>query len=580
MARVNLRGLRVSLLLLLTVALFPLGLISLAQTRNVLVEAAELNRSNLLDLTVAEAARERTVLEEAIGAASGLGAFALVADAQTCTQGFRAFLQKNPRYVFAGFIETSGLMTCSTATEPLDFAGTEAFERALAYAEPYIEFVDQGAVSGEAVVVIVAPVLDAGELQGFATISIPSGVLKQQDIQEFDGQKAELLAITKEGDVLGNAASVDAQDLPADVSVEDLFQRANSTFVAPDGSGVDRLYAVTQPVAQTYLTVGIWPTSVLIDDGSPVKAFLPLIFPMLMWLAGMLVAYFGINRLVIRHLSSLRSAMRQFALGERGPQSVLRLESPPEEFRDAERAFNRMGLLITEGEARQKADLRDKEVLLREVHHRVKNNLQLIASIMNMQSRNAVTAEAKHILQGLQRRVRGLAMLHRSLYTAPETTQVDGAELIKAVVTDVSVMLPARKIDVKTDLACVWLFPDQAVPLSMWAAEALTNAVKYLGDPANGDPRLSIMLSWLGPGRVELRIENSVGTPLVDTEALESGGLGTQLMSAFASQLDGTEEITDSDESYGITLTFDVEDFQADAPDDAVAVKVDYAKAS
>ena len=85
------------------------------------------------------------------------------------------------------------------------------------------------------------------------------------------------------------------------------------------------------------------------------------------------------------------------------------------------------------------------------MHHRVKNNLQLIASIMNMQSRLTHSNEARRILADLQRRVRGLATLHRSLYTGPETTTIDAAELIRTLLNDLAPVGP------ESDLRIVFL---------------------------------------------------------------------------------------------------------------------------
>jgi two-component sensor histidine kinase len=245
------------------------------------------------------------------------------------------------------------------------------------------------------------------------------------------------------------------------------------------------------------------------------------------------------------------------------------MDNPPEELRETERAFNRMVLLLAQAEAQQEQDLRDKEVLLREVHHRVKNNLQLVGSIMNMMARNARTPEARRMLESLQRRVRGLAMLHRTLYSTPEMTTVDGAEMLRALIGDVTQGTRMRDLTVESDLCPVDLFPDQAVPLSMILAEAMTNAVKYCGRPGDGAPAgIAVTLACESDSAmVELRIENTRGRPLMptDDDAPTGDGLGQTLMKAFERQLGGVSTIDDGPDLYVYSLRFERRDFEPGA---------------
>jgi two-component sensor histidine kinase len=227
-----------------------------------------------------------------------------------------------------------------------------------------------------------------------------------------------------------------------------------------------------------------------------------------------------------------------------------------------------MALIISEAEIRQHKDLQDKEVLLKEVHHRVKNNLQLIVSIMNMEMRNAETPEARRMLRGLQRRVRGLATLHRTLYASPDMTTVDGGELVRAVVEDVAQVSLPSEVSLSIETIPADLYPDQAVPLSMLSAEALTNAVKYVGRPEDGSaPRISVTLERLDGDRLRLRIVNSKGAPLAppETEETKTSGLGSRLMKAFVMQIEGEAEVTETADSYCYDVVFSRREFANDA---------------
>ncbi|WP_299629239.1 histidine kinase dimerization/phosphoacceptor domain -containing protein [uncultured Tateyamaria sp.] len=565
-------GLRVRLLLLMLLALFPLGLIAMWQTFRVVEESRILNKRILVDMTTAAADDQRNLVQRAVGAGAGLGALVMATDLDACRAGMVNFLAENDMFAFAGYIPVSGVMACSSAGDAVvDFSGYPSFAAAVERGSVFVEVNDAGAVSGMPVVIVNVPLRQDGALQGFVSLSLPQRtLLTSDDPSVVDGPT--LIAISSGGiafalsDTLEDVAAIMPQDVPA----VDLFARAGTTFVGVANSGERRVFSVTDAVEDGYVILGSWPQTDLMQRHLWAQAALPALFAVLMWGASMLVAYFGLDRLVLRHLKELRSAMRQFALGER-KMDGLKLEDAPDEFLDAQRAFNRMTLLITEAEARQLTDLHDKEVLLREVHHRVKNNLQMIASIMNLQSRSARTDEAREVLGGLQRRVRGLATLHRSLYTQPETSQVDAQDLLGAVVSESSAVLPGTDLQIRTELASAMLYPDQAVPLSMWASEALTNAVKYVGRNGVDTPFIAVTLSHDGAGQLELTIENSVGSPLVDgpMNDVESTGLGTKLMNAFCRQLEAKADIREADGTFTNSLTFDVQGYVGDTDDDS-----------
>ena len=119
----TIRSLSAQLIALFTLALLPLGLISIAQTQKVVEEANSLASASLLARTVAAASEERSQLQNAFGAAQGLSATVLSARSpEACNVAMRAFIDSNPQYTFAGYIPTSGLMTCSTSDVPVDFS--------------------------------------------------------------------------------------------------------------------------------------------------------------------------------------------------------------------------------------------------------------------------------------------------------------------------------------------------------------------------------------------------------------------------------------------------------------------------
>lgn len=559
------RSLSVRLVLLLTLALLPLGLLSLYQTKKVLDEAEAMSRTSLMSKTVAASHAERELFQKALGAAEGLGALVLAASADTCRAAVTDFIAEHSNFVFAGFIEMDGRMRCSSHDEELDFAGTPDFEDAITKTGPHVVMRSDGIVSGEAVAIVIHPIMRRGVLQGLATVSIPLRVANETIRETQLESDLRLLTVNNEGEiVVSTDPDYRTEDLlPRDVTPGQLVGLAGSTFEALAGSGTRRLFAVSELIPGSVVLVGSAPYENSANLGGSLQGRMALAFPLVMWIAGMGVAYLGVQRLVVRHVRALRSAMRRFALGDRAVGS-LALDNPPEELAEAERAFNRMALLISEAEQRRDQDLRDKKVLLKEVHHRVKNNLQLIASIMNMQMRSAQSAEARGLLSGLQQRVRGLAMLHRALYAAPDLTTVDAAELLQAVIEDVAQSLGRPDVTLETHFESVELYPDQAVPLSMLAAEALTNALKYARAP--GQARIEVHQTFAATsGQVTLRVANSCEGAAAKTGELTSSGLGQKLMRAFEAQLNTLAAVTESDDSYVYEVSFMREEFDQGA---------------
>ena len=149
------------------------------------------------------------------------------------------------------------------------------------------------------------------------------------------------------------------------------------------------------------------------------------------------------------------------------------------------------------------------------MHHRVKNNLQLIASILNLQMRQAVTPEARTLMKGVQDRVMSLATIHRGLYQTSGLTDIMASELLSDLARQVVGLGTGggRSVTLESNLDPVRLTPDQAVPLALLTTEALTNALKYAGAPAGGGA------AWL---RLGLRHDAVAGTATLVTGEAEA----------------------------------------------------------
>lgn len=558
-------GLRFQIIVLLTVALLPLGAIAVYQTQSVEERARQDAELALLGLTARAVKSEELILERATGVVKffALTAESFVANPERCRDQLSRFTRDNPFYSFIGIIPQSGTVTCSSFDRDLDISGWPDFDETLAREKPTLVLNTEGPASGTSVFVLSEPFFVNDTFGGFVSLSIPHDKLPKPKENLTEEGLIDLLTFNAQGDILlaRNMSEVDVAELPRDTPLPQLRMAGSSVFSAENLNGAPRIYTVV-PIAGTPATaLGIWRADGALTQTRTEKIS-PAIFPVLMWFASMAVAILSIHTLVLRHLSQLRRKMDRFSADR--SIACVQGNKMPYELQALTGNFNRLTDDILREEARLEDTLREKNVLIKEVHHRVKNNLQLIASIMNMQIRNARHKETKTVLSRVQDRVLSLATIHRNLYTSQDGGRVNARDLVMEIVQkSIEVGVPSPQ-GIETDLRidAVLLYPDQAVPLSLLTAEAMTSAMRNLSTAMGEKPTIRVVL-----GQVDrtctLTIENSMGVEVHK----EDEGLGPQLMNAFALQLGGTVTTRRDVDLYRFVVTFDAEEFEPEMRD-------------
>ena len=225
-----------------------------------------------------------------------------------------------------------------------------------------------------------------------------------------------------------------------------------------------------------------------------------------------------------------------------------------------------------------KASLQEKEVLLKEIHHRVKNNLQVISSLLSLQSRCIEDQSVLELFQESQNRVRSMALIHEKLYRSQDLARINFAEYIRNLATSLvrSYRANSGPVSLKVDANDVPLSIDAAVPCGLIINELVSNSLKYAFPPppsfppSGGDERGSFPPSGGDERGDEIRIElrsdrdhqvtlivadNGVGFPKgLDFRHTES--LGMQLVNTLTNQLGGTVELhSNGGTEFKITFT-------------------------
>lgn len=196
-------------------------------------------------------------------------------------------------------------------------------------------------------------------------------------------------------------------------------------------------------------------------------------------------------------------------------------------------------------EAQLRASLAEKETLLKEVHHRVKNNLQVIASLIGLQASGLENSAAKLAFAEMRGRVRAIASIHERMYRTPDVSRMNMREYLDDLPRDIGRALaqPGRSIAVEVACDEIYLSLDAAIPVALLINEAMTNAYKHAFS-VEGHDRGSVWIS-LRRRHDELELEirdDGVGMP---TESLtDTRSLGTSLIHGLAVQLGGLAHFT------------------------------------
>jgi PAS domain S-box-containing protein len=234
--------------------------------------------------------------------------------------------------------------------------------------------------------------------------------------------------------------------------------------------------------------------------------------------------------------------------------------------REREDLMGQLRTLNTDLEARVRmrtseltASLRERDVLLQEIHHRVKNNLQVVSSLIALQVRKLAPGTSSDALVGCQTRVQAIALVHEKLNQTKDYSRIAFSDYVRSLASGVFQATGASPTMVSLELAIgeLTLGVDQAIPCGLLLNELISNALKHaFVDGRSG--RVRVELAEVDGGRLQLAVrDDGVGLP-EGLEVRTAESLGLQLVCALAQQLDA-ELVVGSWEGTSFQLTFPAE---------------------
>jgi PAS domain S-box-containing protein len=188
-----------------------------------------------------------------------------------------------------------------------------------------------------------------------------------------------------------------------------------------------------------------------------------------------------------------------------------------------------------------KASLREKEVMLREIHHRVKNNMQIILSLLRIQSRTVKDKGTREMFKQSQNRIRSMALIHEALYKSGDLAHIDIADYISRMTTHLLSIYreDLGEVDVKQEAEGIFLDINKAIPCGLIISELVSNSLKH-AFPDKREGKVLIRMTKRNKGKYSLIVkDNGIGFP-EDLNFRATETLGLQLVTDLVLQITGS----------------------------------------
>lgn len=516
------------LLLMVLFALAPIAGLNFVQGALQLEAAQQEARQKLLQHVLTDA----STLEKVFASAENvLRALQNVADVREAGPSCQAILHgavlSLPFASNIGVMNTSGAVVCSALPlEARDVSGQSWWRQA----SHDNRFLLSGRVFSRAaqteVLVGVLPLRERdGRFEGAVALSIDVSWLEGRLRRETPAAQGVVALFSPEGhELLSNARLLSAELFAG----KDMASTTGALRDAGTADGREYTFA-TAPLGRDGLIAAFaMPTSRLFRwTVFTVAASFAL--PTLIVVVSLVGLWLAVDRIALQWLLYLRRVTAVYAQGHYGFRPT-RIDAAPSEFRALGHAVENMAVAVRERDAQLRQSLAEKTALVREIHHRIKNSLQIVVSLISLYGAG-MRGDDRRRFDQLRTRVNTLALVHRILYEAVDGSQVRLRELLR----ELAGLLEGaceRPVRVKVEAQDAALPTDMAVPLALMVVEIVLNlaAAGEEGDLLEKPVALTLASS-MAEGRLIIRV--SAGLP----EAMTAAG---DLAHGFAAQLGGS----------------------------------------
>ena len=533
-------SIRARLAAALFVALLPVLLLGGMQSIFAFRAEADLRRQSL-ELAVGRSAAIARARIEAAGVllqTLGPGSVGL-----ECAQRLADVRSRLPGYANLVRFDARGRVVCAAATTPADptRAGRAWFRELGAGADLVVAGAPGVVYATEPSVLAAVRAAGPGDRFDGAMVAVLTlSSLRLETANRFMPEGAEIALADSHGAVFASTEA-GAFDTPPPGWRATASKRGAVLWSGKDRDGRSRVYSAA-PLTESGVFVLLSAPSPGLLSWAWINPISRLVLPLLAFGLSLGAVLYAAERAVIRWIVYLQRVAAIYARG-RFTVRPLQAERAPPEIRELAAALDDMASALVARDASLMDSLAEKDALMREIHHRVKNNLQIITSLLNMQQRALTDPAAKAAMNDTRQRITALAQIYRALYQGPDLKRVDLRPFMEELTAQLLAGEIAGASAVRTEVHAdpLVIDPDRLAPIALFAVEAITNAQKHAFADRGGV--LSVNFSVRGEVA-----ELSIGDDGPGANQAPGEGVGRTLMNAFARQLRGTVTFETSDQ--------------------------------
>ena len=534
-------SLRFLLLLIFAVALSPVLVIGGIRWSSDIERDTAYRRETMTLVAQEAAGRAEYMLESA---PLMLDLISAVTSNDPCANPLRDMVDGLPEYANLGVIDKAGAVLCTTqaGAEGSTTAGTRDWFKRLrdTSADVVQSTAYYGSVSQQWVIATAKKRTTAdGAFDGAYVLGVPVNSLVRQLERVGLSKNSEVALVDVSGQVFASKhwAKIEADKMAA------LKGERSGFFQLRSITGEDREVAIVPLAGNEFYAMLSSPKPPAIGIEN-VSAFGNFALPLLAWLLALVTAWLAMDRLVLRWLDYLGRIAALYASGKLSVQPLRARLQAPGEINALADMMEQMAVSVRDRTDRLETALEARDAAMKEIHHRVKNNLQIINSLLSLQSRKVKDPVAIGVLDDARARINALSLIHRSLYEHNDIRSVEVKSFFSELASHLDQALGAedQRIKIESSIDTDTIDADVAVPLALFTAEAVTNAVKHAFPEGRGVMGGRVLVSYrLGENETLLTVEDD-GIGDAEAQAAAAAGIGGTLMSAFAKQVHGKLE--------------------------------------
>jgi two-component sensor histidine kinase len=552
------KSLRAKLIFLLSFTLLPIGAIALTNAYFGYQHYGNQIAAGALAAGEEALRRDEAIVDRARDLAGALAAMSLGKpdSAEQCRQTLVRLLSIYDEFSNIQIFDRHGFVACaamdSTNAQPPEHQAW--FTEALAGRPFTVNILQGGGAGGEPAIIGAMPLSGEGssEITGVLAITIRTASLEQalRDVELPAG--GGMIVLDRNGQpIVQRSNQTETDDWLPPRPIASRHGGGNlGVFDTKGRDGIERRYVLV-PLSGDLLALFGVPID-LLDNAAHFLLYSNAASAVFMWLAALLTTALAVNRLVARPLRRIRRRMTEYSQAK-GDVRISDIEGLPGEVQSLAETFNQMADTIANRDEELRQSVERQKALTREIHHRVRNNLQIVNSLMNLQSWRATTAAELAIFSEVQRRVTALGLVHGALYQGDDMHSVELGMLLKdlCVMTEQSLAEAERPPIIAVEADPLNASADIAVPLAFLVTEIVGEAALR----RNGDPRaneIRIRLEKSGSGAI-LTVESDV--PLFgDTEEPAAKRHGLNLLSGLVRQLGGSQQVSADQTTVSVSI--------------------------